>query len=282
MSSGQISTSTSVTGSSLTQFLPTLLAALAVCSSGSGCGQSTYAERVNRTAEVFAYQNRLDQTLQSEWGRGDWQMSLRPPLKFRLMPAPPPPKANEEGILETVPDSRQPPYLGVEFPGLVAAWEIPGEAFLYLCSNHQRFIDGQSGVGELADPEAFLLDLETMLQQAFEFTLSTDPARGPTELHAKFSERIPLSDQFAPPKQFQSIRIQNAPDAKLAASVYEHQSGKIQMALILVYSPSNPGSFDTSVRVALETLRVEPVIPRGAPAPGATGGATPGNVPSAF
>ncbi|OAI52896.1 hypothetical protein AYO47_05840 [Planctomyces sp. SCGC AG-212-M04] len=254
-----------------------LLAILVLSGWAAGCGQSTYAERVNRSAKVLAYHNVLDQNLQGEWARGDWGLAMRPPAKFTLKPAPPPPKTSEEGVTEVVVDSRQPTgYLGVEFPGLVAAWEIPGEAMLYLCSNHQRFIDSQGSVSG-ADPEAFFMDLETVLQQGFKFSLSADPARGPTELHAKFPERIPASDEFAPPKDFKSIRIEkkgdpsDKSDPSFSANVYEIESGKIKAAIILVYSPSNPGNFDNMVRIALETLRVDPIVPRAAPTPGTTG-----------
>jgi hypothetical protein len=250
-----------------------LVALLALSSLAAGCGQSTYAERVNRTAKVYAYQNRLDQNLQPVWSRGDWGMSMRPPLRFRLMPAPPPPKTNEDGTVEVIEDKRQPSYLGVELPGLVAAWEIPGEAFIYVCSNHQRYVDSQGNLAA-GDPETFFADLEATLQQGFEVTIEADPARGPAELHRKFPERIPPSDEFAPPNSFQSIRIEKTTDTKFSANVWELPAGKIQMAVILVYSPTNPGNFENAVRIALETLRVEPVVPRGAATqttPGAPG-----------
>jgi hypothetical protein len=255
-----------------------LLVTLAVLSGwASGCGQSTYAERVNRTAKVLAYHNRLDQNLQADWARGDWGVSMRPPVRFRLMPAPPPPKTTEEGVTEVIPDGRQPSYLGVELPGLVAAWEIPQEAFLYICSNHQRFIDSQ-GAASSGDPEAFFNDLEAILQQGFEVTLEADPARGPAELHRKFAERIPPSDEFAPPNNFQSLRIEKPTDPKFSANVWELTSGKIQLAVILVYSPTHPGNFENNVRIALETLRVDPTVPRAAAAPGTT--PTPGAGPA--
>jgi len=247
----------------------------------SGCGQSTYAERVNRSKDLLAYHARLDQSLQAEWARSDWGLALRPPVRFRLMPAPPPPKANEEGLVEVVPDTRQPAYLGVELPGLVAAWEVPGEAFIYLCSNHQRFVDRRENANA-PDPKDFLADLEAVLQQGFEFTLSGESARGPSEIHAKFSERIPLSDQFASPKDFDSIRIEKASAPKFAAHVYEHRADQIQVALIVVYASANPGNFENGARTALETIRVEPVVPRAAVQPGAASPGGAGPRPAAF
>ena len=59
--------------------------------------------------------------------------------------------------------------------------------------------------------------------------------------------------------------------------MWELPAGKIQMAVILVYSPANPGNFETAARIALETLRVEPVVPRGAATPTTPG--TPGTAP---
>jgi hypothetical protein len=259
-----------------------LLVLLMLAGGAHGCGQSTYAERVNRTAKVLAYHNLLDQNLQGEWARGDWGVALRPPRRFALMPAPPPPKTSEEGVTEVVPDTRQPGYLGVELPGLVAAWQIPAEAYLYICSNHQRFLDSQGNLSG-ADPEAFFNDLEAVLQQGFEVTLETDPARGPTELHRKYAEKIPLSDEFAPQNDFKSIRIEKTTgEYKFSANVWEITSGKIQLAVILVYSPTNPGNYETAVRIALETLRVDPVVPRAAPAPGGTPAAPGAPRPAAF
>ncbi len=126
-----------------------------------------------------------------------------------------------------VPDTRQPPYLGVELPGLVAAWEIPGEAYLYLCSNHQRFVDQQAATGGTGGPANFFVDLEAALQQGFEFMLSADPAKGPAEVHATFEERIPKSDEFAPQKLYRTIRIEKQSEPRLAANVYEHAADKI-------------------------------------------------------
>ncbi len=241
----------------------------------SGCGQSTYAERVNRTAEVFSYHAKLDQNLQPAWTQPAWGLAFRAPLKFRLKPGPPPTRPNDEGVSEVAVDQRQPAYLGVELPGLVAAWEVPGEAFLYLCSNHQRFVDGSTGSGELTAPETLLADLELALQQGFEFTLAEENARGSSELHARFPERIPNTDRFAQPKAFESIRIEKATEPEFAARVYEHKADKIQVAVIFVYSPkftTGISDLDASVRLALETLRADPVIPRGVAAPGAPAG----------
>ncbi|HVJ68003.1 MAG TPA: hypothetical protein VM510_08475, partial [Caulifigura sp.] len=190
----------------------------------AGCGQSTYAERVNRTSDLFQYRAKLDQNLQAEWAHPSWGMAMRPPIKFRLKPAPPPPKKTEEGVSEVVVDTRQPSYLGIELPGLVACWEVPNEANLFLCSNHQRFLDSQGGSGDLMPPENFLSDLETVLQQGFEFTLSADAARGPSDLHAKFPERIPSSDKFAQPEAFDSIQIRKESEPQFAATVYERKA----------------------------------------------------------
>jgi hypothetical protein len=243
----------------------------------TGCGQSTYAERVERTKQLYRYQQQLDQALQAEWTRPDWGLAMRPPQRFRLMPAPAPPKPNAEGVVEVEADTRQPAYLGVELPGLVAAWQIPQEAFLYLCSNHQRFIDAQGTEAATTDPESLLVDLEAVLQQGLEFTLSPDPARSSTELHARFDERIPTTDAYALPKPFKSVRIEKTTDPKFHAYLYEHSAGKIQVAILLVYSPDftkGATAIRDGVRLALETLRVEPNVPRrAAPAgqPGNTG-----------
>ncbi len=252
-----------------------LFAALILAAWAPGCGQSTYAERVTRTEDLFRYQAKLDQALQAEWSQPGWGLAMRPPVRFRVKAAPPPAKPNDEGLVEVVLDTRQPSYLGVELPGLVAAWEVPGEAFLYLCSNHQRFVDAQAAAGDLSAPENLLTDLEATLQQGFEFMLSLDPARGGSELHAKFPERIPNSDKFAQPKSFQTIRIRKETEPEFAASVYEHVADKLQVAVIFVYSPkftTGVSDLESGVRMALETLRVDPVVPRGVAKPGAPGG----------
>jgi hypothetical protein len=236
----------------------------------AGCGLGAYEERLGRTRELFEYHNALNQNLQGVWSSGDLGISLRVPRGYNRLPAPPPPKVLEDGSVEVVADTRHPGYLGIELPGLVEAWQMPGVGSIYLCSNHDRFLAQQSG-GTAGDPELFFADLEAVLQSGLRFALETSNASSPSQMNAKFLERIPPAEKFAIPKEFTSIAI-SAGDldnvAPLMAQVYEHQAGPIQVAVVCIYLKAASQDPGRTLRLALETLQVEPQAPKPATRPG--------------
>jgi hypothetical protein len=246
----------------------------------AGCGTGVYEERVDRTRKLFEYHNSLNQNLQGVWSRNDLGMSMRIPKGYTQLPAPLIPKTLEDGTVEVVEDSRQPSFLGVELPGLVDAWRLPDVGSMYVCSNHQRLAEltGESAAG--GDPNAFLGELETALQEGLKFTLAASAANSPADVNARFRMTVPPTNEFAVPKEFNSIAISAGEIENidpLAGQVYEFENGPIQVAVVLIYLKSARVNPDRGLRLALETFAVSAEPPRGraaagAGAAGATGG----------
>ncbi|MCA9088128.1 MAG: hypothetical protein KDA90_05760 [Planctomycetaceae bacterium] len=264
---------------------------LSICCLLSGCGSAEYEARLQRTKELYGYLNRLDSSLsKSVWNRPDVGMAMRLPIPFKqVLPAPVPEKDEQGNPLPVLEDPRQPHILGVDLPGLVEAWqtELPigggevGEARLFVCSNHQRFLDLGPNTPK---PEDLLTDLEIALQTGFGVTLAvgesstlTDNVR--TRLIAP--PRSSQDAQYTTPKDFTAIRF--VPREPLAGQdiegiVYAYKAGKIQMAVVCLLPRNTGAQFRERLTTALQTLVVSPDAPKprkgtaGAPA----GGANPG------
>ncbi|MBX3443174.1 MAG: hypothetical protein KF774_12280 [Planctomyces sp.] len=253
-----------------------LSAALIAASLGmTGCGGDLYDSRLARTAELFEYRDQLDQALQGTWSRDEFGLRMRIPRGYVMLPPPPPPVVLEDGTIEAAADDRHPGFLGIELPGLVDAWRLPNVGSLYICSNHQRFVDQmQTGVNA-ADPNTLLTDVELALQQGLRFTLDAAPAGSPSDVNARFVEKIPAVARFEIPKDFLAITISGEEIENLdplAAQVYEYTNGPVQVAIVCIYLKSARVNPDRALRLALETLKVDGQPPRASAAGGARGG----------
>ena len=142
-----------------------------------GCGSERYEQRLQETVTYFEYKDRINRELGREWsGQG---VSLRPPRQFKLNPLPAPEtgEGNQNAVLiDASADPRQPHRLGIELPGLLAAWETEVDAdtgdsqfgqsaFLYVLSNSGRYLQQQDGLGDGADPQSFLADVENSVSR---------------------------------------------------------------------------------------------------------------------
>lgn len=239
-----------------------------------GCGSGTYEERLKETNALFEYHLGLDRVLQP----GKWSspntISMRIPLGFTALPAPPPPKPNEP-----IPDDpRQPFYLGMTLPGLVGAWQglFPCDdgnrpVFLYVCSNHQLYQNlAVSPKG--ADPELFLTNLESALSATMQVQLP--PGEG-TQVgnNVRYVEMCPRDGKYAVQRKFTGITF--VPPAVLPqvgvaikAQMYGHYNGKVQVAVLAVYPASIRDRLEDRLLTALETFSVSsnlPSIQSGAP-----------------
>ncbi|MBL8851898.1 MAG: hypothetical protein JNG89_19655 [Planctomycetaceae bacterium] len=239
----------------------------------AGCGVQAYEQRLNDANELFTYQNRLDQVLTRQtWGSPDGSVSFRVPLNYTLIPGPPPVTGDEENA-EPVADPRQPTYLGVpEIEGLVSAWKTTVAAdsgaatvYLYLLGNQDRILN--SGPGKVgAPPEDYLKDLESVLQMQLGITL-TEGQSG-NDVNVKRQESIPREERFVRRKDFAVARLVPPPEAlrnlglpegvELEAYLYEHRADPIQIAFLLVAPPKIRDNPEAALRVALETLSVQP------------------------
>lgn len=252
----------------------------------AGCGVAAYEKQLADTNELFTYRNKLDAALaEATWTAPDgFGISMRVPREFSQIQPPPPPPEGEEPV-EVPEDRRQPTYLGIEFPDLIAAFDarLPTQtgqanAFFYILGNHQRFLDQAASDGQGPEPATFLQDLRTQLETTLQVT-AADSGDGARD-NVRYTETIPRSERFALSKQFTAVSYLPPPEAlpdlpELRFQLYEHEAGPVQVAFLLVYPTSVRTNPVESLRIALETLTVvgEPPSP---PRPGeAASGAEP-------
>ena len=239
----------------------------------AGCGVQAYEQRLNDANELFIYQSRLDQVLTRQtWSSPDGSVSFRVPLGYTLIPGPPPVTGDDENA-EPLPDPRQPTYLGVpEIEGLISAWKTTVAAdngaatvYLYLFGNQDRILkSGPGKVGLL--PEKYLEDLEAVLQTQLGITLTEGQAGN--EVNVKRQESIPRDERFVRRKDIVAARLAPPPEAlrnlglpegvALEAYLYEHRADPAQVAFLLVAPPKIRDNPEAALRVALETLSVQP------------------------
>ncbi len=253
-----------------------------------GCGSSKYEERLKETNALFEYHLALDRVLQPGKWTSPNSISMRIPNGFTALPAPPIPKPDEP-----VPeDTRQPLYLGMEFPGLVAAWkgEFPCDdgnrpAFLYVCSNHQLYLDlAKNAKGP--DPELFLSTLETSLSNTLQVQLP--PGEGSqVGNNVRYAELCPRDGKYALQRKFTGITF--VPPAVLPqigvaikAQMYSHYNGKVQVAILAIYPASIRDRLEDRLLTALETFSVSGDIPKYQPGSPAAPGGAPASRPAGF
>ncbi|MCA9079165.1 MAG: hypothetical protein KDA58_01350 [Planctomycetaceae bacterium] len=260
-----------------------------------GCGGAEYEARLQRSKELYEYLQLLDQSLaMPAWNRADIGTALRVPLPFRQTMAAPVPEQDEDGNpLPIVDDPRQPHVLGVDLPGLVEAWqgELPGapgelaEARLYICSNHQRYLN--LGPNTPA-PEEFLRDLEIALQAGFGVMVPEGESQTPAD-NVRYRHISPARSsnhsQYTTPRDFTAIRF--VPSEPLGGQDVEgmyfgHQAGKVQVGIICLLPRNTGAQFRDRLNLALGTLIVSPEAPRprksqpGVPGGGGGGVSNPG------
>ncbi len=241
-----------------------------------GCGLETYEQRLAETNEYFKYVNKLDTNLaDATWSEPAYGVSMRVPRGFALQAAPAPPTEGEEAAAPVV-DERQPNFLGITLPGMIAAFrgevpagERPAVVFLYVLGNHERILirAANDGVGD--DPATFLTDLELLLQNAIGVTIPDQLGKGDRD-NEKYTETIPREPKYAVPKDFTAISFLQPQSPEGAGSVpelrlqlYEHQAGEMQVAILMIF-PSKEVRTDPrdALKLALETLKVSDQPPR--------------------
>lgn len=250
-----------------------------------GCGSDVYESRLAETNAFFQYRQSLDRVLQNGVWSSPVTISMRIPKGFNLQPAPPPAKEGEPAPE----DERQLNFLGLQLPGIVGAWKAvvacdngTYPAFLFVCSNHQAYLDRVGNPKEAPDPEVYLTDLENALSNVMQVTL---PPGEMTQIgnNIRYSESCPRDGKYALQKKFTGITfvppgILPQMTIELKAQMYEHYNGPIHVAVIAIYPASIRERLDEKLLTALETFSVTnqlPKLPAGAAGAGAAGGGTP-------
>ena len=130
------------------------LGCLAWLLSAVGCFEKIYSDRMEVTKKLYEHIDLLNRNLNPELV--DAGFKLRVPLGFEYIPKPVPPPRDPKlpapvpGTEEPLDDLRQPGYLGIKLPGLIAAWQknvsvdegqatTTRKAYIYLLSNIPLF-----------------------------------------------------------------------------------------------------------------------------------------------
>lgn len=258
-----------------------------------GCGGQRYQRRLQETIDYFEYKDRINSELGKEWS--EQGITLRPPRQFELIP-PPAASESDEGDGATVPmnafeDPRQPHYLGVELPGLVAAWEAevetasgddesPGLAYLYVLSNADRYLQKDDEFGSGAEPQSFLNDVERHICGPLGVYLPAGNDGTGRETNHRYQETVPSglpNSKYRPPHQFTAVKITPAiqvTDMPVALQLYEWEGRYIQVAILMVYPTdvSPREQLQERLLLALETFAVSDQRPRSSSSPSKSSG----------
>ncbi len=287
--------------------LSLLFLAVAIFGSFSGCGAKTYEERLETTKAYYDYIDRLNRNLGPQFSESG--VSMRAPKQFTLIPAPPrrpkrPARANnatgagnsaaEDSEEPRKKDPRQPDFLDVELPGLIAAWQADLETlggsggsaqpvrqtgYIYLLSNAEfwRTFKTKKGNESNISPIKFHDDVMDILTGTLNIEIGKHARGSATDRVNKwFTETVPAKkdERFAPKKEITTITL--VPDLEEGEEseafqreyqVYLFANG--DMKIVLIYAlPRNVSAAENLIDrtlFSLQTLNVSAEKPRGAP-----------------
>ena len=286
----------------------------------AGCGFQTYEERTETTKQYYDYVDRLNHNLGPQFA--DSGISVRIPKQFTLLPAPKKrrkkapkkPKAVAGEVVEVAPkekvkDPRQPDYLDVEFPGLVAAWRadlntvsgtgdssqtatIPGT--IYLLSNYELWgnYKGKNQTIKKSDPLKFHEQVIGVLEDGLHIRID-ERARGSASnrINKWFTETVPKAkdEQFAPKKEVRTITLvpeveEGETGIQREYQVYLFKNGDMKIVLIYALPRNVSTGEDLQDRIlfSLQTLNVSPEKPAKARGNGKAKSSPGGNKPTSF
>ncbi len=286
--------------------LPLLFSAVVILGSLSGCGAKTYEDRLETTKAYYDYIDRLNQNLGPQFS--ETGVTMRAPKQFTLIPAPPrrpkrpvkpkPAGAANDTISEETPepekkrDPRQPDFLDVELPGLIAAWKadlntvsgtgdsaksatIPG--YIYLLSNAEfwRTFKTKKGNNSKISPIKFHDDVMEILTGTLNIEIGKH-ARGTAtdRVNKWFTETVPArkDERFAPKKEITTITLvpsveegEEQQGIQREYQVYLFANG--DMKIVLIYAlPRNVSTGEDlidRILFSLQTLTVSSEKPIG-------------------
>ncbi len=245
----------------------------------AGCGQQTYEQRLQESAKFFAYVQKVDSSVGPPWKNSPANPGpidqIRVPLQFKEVKKPLPVKNPETGeLMDPEIDPRQPDYVALELPGLVATWEAPcrvtvdGKAeirkgYLYVLTNAYMFANADQS-GRAPD---FVKDLLTLMADKLSLT-PPDPAKDAQK------EQYPRAQPFyVAQKSYDVFRLPDAfvkDGATYTIELYVQHAGPVEGVVMFAL----PAGLDSGEKLTeripylLETLKVSSKPPAALPKKG--------------
>ncbi|QDV50556.1 hypothetical protein [Gimesia fumaroli] len=226
----------------------------------NGCGAETYEQRLNETAQYFAYEDTRNQALSDTWSSPS--VSMRVPVEFKQISGPPAAPAASENSETEVPepaptvDPRQPDYVDLVLPGLEGAWrvEVPVEyekeivdrpAYLYVLSNYSLLKEKNMDAAL-----HFFEDLNNQIASTFNQFINNEDFK---------IERYPEGKGYIEPKSFNVGKFK--PEMPIDGVPYQFQifqveSGNNQLVILLVAPENITGrsQINEQMKYSLETV----------------------------
>ena len=243
------------------------LLCLAWIVSAAGCFEKTYYDRMQVTSKFYDHLDVLNRNLGPEWT--EMGFKLRTPQGFEYIPKPvvPPPDPNNPQAKpasdDVLDDPRQPGYLGIKFPGLIAAWqknvavdEPQGtgvrKAYIYLLSNVSLFAISPEVPGRI-DPLKFQEHAVNLLAGELGVQFKEDEWRR-EDFPPNFNlvQKVKCDSLvFAPPNRLFE-------ETKMTFKLYITSQKDTQAILLFVYPDMTSANERLSDRISLclETLRL--------------------------
>ncbi|MDB5338339.1 MAG: hypothetical protein JWN70_3958 [Planctomycetaceae bacterium] len=265
------------------------LGCLAWLLSAVGCFEKTYADRMAVTVKLYEHIDLLNRNLNPDWADGGFK--LRTPLGFKFIPKPvPPPRDPKDpvpapGTEEPLDDPRQPGYLGIKLPGMVAAWSknvsvdepqttTTRKAYIYLLSNVALFAVSPEEPGRI-DPLKFQEHTVNLLAGDLGVQFKEeDWRREDFPVDFKLVPKVTYDRMdFVPPERMFE-------ETKMTFKLFITSQKDTQAILLIVYPDLTSSSERLSERIplCLETLQIPDnaaAASTGAPAAGGGGGNAP-------
>jgi hypothetical protein len=222
-----------------------------------GCGTQEYELGLTETAKYYAHLEKIDINLSRDEWKGSG-ISIRVPDQFDLVRAPAEPEEGEE----PADDPRQPIFIGVEFPGLLATWktevgvdENAGTypCYIYLLSNDSLWKeDGRSDIAI-----NFTSEVTQRLTDGLkvEFPEKWDTKQYP-EKKGYVKKKIYTSTRIYPEDPIKLIEGSEA--VNYQADVYLAEKDDAKAAIIFFYPQGISDSEKLSIRIplSLETFEM--------------------------
>jgi hypothetical protein len=258
---------------------------VAVAALISGCGAGTYQQRLEESQKYFAYVEKIDANLAPSLQKSGPIEELRVPAQFRQIPEPPKVKNDKGELVLPEIDPRQPNYLLIELPGLIAAWECPFDITTTAGREKRKgsiYFLSNTALPLTAPPEQYADFSRTVMEQlAGALRVPTpDPTRA-------VPEEYPRARTYTQPNKFEVFRFgadqATIDDLPHTVEVYIHRQGEAQFMLVVVLPVGIDSTQKVSERVQmmLERLRVTAKRLPARKAPAVGGAAAPGAAPEA-